>query len=146
MHLSLLLARDLVGAAVPEEALEHLEPEGLDGETREWAVGEVFTDGVPGPEREFSPFFWQLWKKGPVREKLGNLRRLLFPSRETLSQTYPVPAGSRTAPLLYGLRTAQHFGDYAGVTWRLITGDESARRTADEVNRAIAMRDRLTSR
>jgi hypothetical protein len=144
VHLVLLLARELVGAEIPAEVIDDLEPGGYDSETRDWALEQIFREPDGDEGVELSPYFWQIWKKGPLKEKARNFHSLVFPSREFISQKYPVPAGSKRTPLWYGVRFGDHARDYAGTVWKILMRDEATLARAARANRDIAMRRRLT--
>jgi hypothetical protein len=79
-----------------------------------------------------------------LKEKARNFHSLVFPSREFISQKYPVPAGSKRTPLWYGVRFGDHARDYAGAVWKILMRDEATLARAARANRDIAMRRRLT--
>jgi hypothetical protein len=143
VHLSLLLARNLVGAGIPAKVIDDLEPSGFDSRTRDWAMEQIFRDADGSDEVELSPYFWQIWKKGPLREKARSFRSLVFPPREFIAQKYPVPAGSKRTPLWYVVRFGDHARDYARAVWRILIRDEATLARAARINRNISMRRRL---
>lgn len=145
VRLSLILARELAGADVPPLP-GNGEGETFDDELLSWALGQIFSDDPEPERRAFSPYFWQLWKKAPLGEKIANLRRLLLPRKEFVAQRYPVSPRSPKAALYYLFRLGDNLTDYLQVTLGLLRGNGKLRSRADRINRGIEMRRHLSSR
>jgi hypothetical protein len=142
VYLTLLLARDIMGANVPDDVMENLKPDEFDHGVKAWAVKQIFS-AAAAPA--ISPFFFQLWKPSSFYEKISLLRKLLLPAPEIISQDYPAPFGSIRNYLYYAVRLKDHFRRYARVTRRILKGDEHMILLVKRQNRNIAMREWLAS-
>ncbi len=142
--LPLLLARDMIGARIPDDVMEDFKPERLDLQLKTWAMEQIFHE--PDDISSISPYFCQLWKPGSFREKLISFRKLLFPSPEFVSQRYPAPFGSIRNYLYYLIRLKDHVIPYIRVLWRILSRDKEMASLIKRQNRDIAMRKRLLSR
>lgn len=144
VYLTLLLARDMICAQVPDDVLEDLKPEKVDLQVKEWAIEQIFRQTSDAPS--LSPYFWQLWKPGPFREKAASFRKLLFPSPEFVSQKYPSPFGSIRTYFYYTVRFKDHFVRYARATWRIVIRDKKMLLLVKQQNRNIDMREWMSSK
>jgi hypothetical protein len=142
VYLTLLLARDIMGANVPDDVMENLKPDEFDHGVKAWAVKQIFS-AAAAPA--ISPFFFQLWKPSSFYEKISLLRKLLLPAPEIISQDYPAPFGSIRNYLYYAVRLKDHFRRYARVTRRILKGDEHMIILVKRQNLNIAMREWLAS-
>jgi hypothetical protein len=140
VYLTLLLARDIVGANISDDVMEDLKPDEFDHRLKTWALEQIFS-AAAAPA--LSPFFLQLWKSGPFYEKISLLRKLLLPAPEIISQDYPAPFGSVRNYLYYAVRLKDHFRRYAHVTRRILEGDEHMTLLVKRQNQNIAMREWL---
>jgi len=140
VYLTLLLARDMMGANVPDDVMEDLKPDEFDHRVKTWAANQI-ASAVVAPA--ISPFFFQLWKPGSFYEKISLLRKLLLPAPEIISQDYPAPFGSVRNYLYYAVRLKDHFRRYARATRRILKGDEHMTLLVERQNRNIAMREWL---
>lgn len=143
VFLTLLLARDMVGAQVPKAFITALKPDESDVRARKWAIEQIFLEA--SDEHSYSPYFWELWKPGPFRDKLATFLKLLFPSREFVSQKYPAPFGSKKNYFYYLVRFKDHLIRYTSVFWRILIRDERTLRLVNKQKQNIAMREWLSS-
>jgi hypothetical protein len=144
VYLTLLLARDIVGARVPDAVIEALTPDRFDPNITEWALEQIFQE--MGDKMTLSPYFWRLWKPGSLREKSVSFRRLLFPPPEFVSQKYPAPFGSLRNYLYYLVRLKDHFMPYTRALWRILLHDDEMTSQVKRQNRNLTMKERLLSR
>lgn len=121
VYLVLLLARDLLGTAVPDDVLDGLRPDGLDPRLRHWAVERVFsrqdTSQAAGPE------LLRFWQAGGMPGKLRAFLHKVFPSRETMCAEYSVPVDSNRVYLFYARRAMQLILRNYRLVWRLVRRD-----------------------
>jgi hypothetical protein len=115
--LPLQLARDLVGAAVPEAALAALEAERVDARLLGWVCDELLEDPGTAP-----PALARLrrWQRGGFRDWAAVLGTLRSPAVRDRA------AGSPPAMLRYGnypVRLAHLVRRFGPVLWRLIRQD-----------------------
>jgi hypothetical protein len=141
VYLTLLLARDIIGARVPDDFIEELRSNRFDPQLKTWAMQKIFHE--PSGESSLSLYFWQLWEPGPFREKLIAFRKLLFPSPESLTRRYPVSLGSIQNYLYYFVRLKDHVIPYVHALWRLLSRDKEMILESKQQNRDIAMREKL---
>jgi len=126
VYLTLLFARDL-----------------FDPQVKAWALEQIFHDTddlIP-----LSPYFWQLWEPGSLREKASHFLNLIFPPPEFISQEYPAPYGSSRNYLYYLIRLKDHLPRYGRAIWRMLVRDEKMATLAKRQNRNSAMREYLSS-
>jgi hypothetical protein len=140
VYLTLLLAREMMGANVPDDVMENLKPDEFEQRVKSWAVNQILS-AAAAPA--ISPFFFQLWKPGSLYEKISLLRKLLLPPPEIISQDYPAPFGSARNYLYYAVRLKDHFRRYARVTRRILRGEEYMTLLVKRQNRNITMREWL---
>ena len=122
VYLALRLARDLVGAAVPDGVLRSLQPDGFDegilADAREQLFADRQVTGSPSPD------FARMWGSQGLGDKARTLLRSLFPPARIMSAMYPPPPDSPRLYLYYGVRFKDLLVRYLGVLWRLVRGDE----------------------
>ena len=101
VHLALLLARDLVGAAVPEHVLATLRPEGFDDAIAACAREQLLTQATS--DDRLSPHA-VAWHDSSLAERMALLcRRTLLP-RKTIAQLYGVSPRSWRVYVCYPKR------------------------------------------
>lgn len=143
IYITLALARELLGAKVPDDVIEALKPTDPDSSMKTWAMEQLFHG--TGDTLSLSPYFWQLWKTGHLKEKAISLLKLVLPSPEFISQKYPTPFGSKQNYLYYFIRLKDHYKRYWRAVWRIISRDREMLFLVEQQNRNIEMRDWLSS-
>jgi hypothetical protein len=121
--------------------MEELRPNRFDPQLRTWAMQKIFHE--PSGESSLSPYFWQLWGSGSLKEKLASFRKLLVPSPEYISQMYPTSLGSIQNYLYYFVRVKDHILPYIYALWRLLIRNKEMILQSKRQNRDIAMREKL---
>ena len=144
VYLTFLLAREMLGAQIPKDLVDGLKPEEFSQEVKDWAAEQIFHEG--NDPVDLSPYFWYLWKPGSFRKKLVNLRRLLLPAPEFVSQKYQSPYGTIRNYLQYITRLREHFLRYIRVIWRIVIRDEEMLVLVKRQCRNIDMREWLSSK
>jgi hypothetical protein len=122
VYLTLQLAKDLLGAAVPAEVLTDLRPNWFDPKVMSLARTEIL-----GQAPSVSATFARMWSAGRRREKVKLLVEAMFPSRKALGRLYPT---SRSALRLYPYylrRWRELVERYGTIAWRVIRREEKAR-------------------
>ena len=122
VYLTLQLAKDLLGAAVPAEVLTDLRPNWFDPKVMALARTEIL-----GQAPSVSVPFARMWSAGRRREKVRLLVDAMFPSRKALGRLYPT---SRSALRLYPYylrRWRELVERYGTIAWRVIRREEKAR-------------------
>jgi hypothetical protein len=112
--LALQLARDLLGARVPEDVLEQLVPGGLDRRALEAAKQSTLTR--TGYD-QWQPFFDKM-RATSLSDRARLSRWRLFLTRDEMAATYPGFRGSRFIHLYYVRRVGHVIGSYATHTLR----------------------------
>ncbi|MDY6972536.1 MAG: nucleotidyltransferase family protein [Thermodesulfobacteriota bacterium] len=143
VYLTLSLARGLVNASVPDTILDMLMPDNLDPFVIDWALDQIFWN--KGGSLSLSPYFWQLWKPGPLRERIAHFLQLICPSPELLSKEYHAPYGSSLNYFYYMLRFKDHFSRYIRATWKMVIRDEKMLLIAEQQRQNSAMMEWFSS-
>jgi hypothetical protein len=73
------------------------------------------------------------------------VQKLLLPSPEFISQTYPAPHGSVHNFLYYFVRLKDHFMNYTRAIWRIVTRDKEMAQRIEQQNQNKAMQEWLSS-
>jgi hypothetical protein len=139
VYLSLLLAKEITGARIPDDALKDLKPDIHHVEAMEWALNRIFDKSQSASEPILSPYFWQIWGIGSFGEKISSLVKLLIPSREFISQKYPTIFGTKRNYYYYLIRLKDHFIRYLVIIFRILRQDKSTTRLVREKKQDIAM-------
>ena len=143
VYLALRLARDLVDAAVPDELLDSIRPEGLDPRVVVWATTEALADEPPIPS--LSSSLAQLCGSKRSWEKAALLLERAVPSTDVLARMYPASAGSKRIYLYYPIRWKDLLRRYGRSAARLLGRDDVMMNLAERENRKAALRDWLAS-
>jgi hypothetical protein len=126
VYLSLQLARDLVGAAVPESALAAMEPKGFDTRLLGWARDELLEDAGASP---LFPDLLQLWRGRGFGDRLGVIKRILAPA--VIAKSYGIAPVSKKRYGYYPVRLKDLLKCYGPVLWRLAWHDPALIAQAD---------------
>lgn len=140
--LSLLLAHERLGVPIPQHVMRKANSGNFERQ-KSWAIEQMFAKDEES--LKLSPYFWQLWKPGPLREKLHTLKTLLLPKPEYVAQKYPVSLGSIRNYLYYSIRLKEHAWPYIKVLWHILMHDKTIRTCMQHQRRHIAMREWLIS-
>jgi hypothetical protein len=143
VYLTLRLARDLVDAAVPEELLDALRPEGFDPQVIAWARAQIFADKRQIPSMPSN--LAQLGAPKRLREKAALVLRSAFPSPGVMAQTYPAPPDSKRIYLYYPVRWRDLLRRYGRSAWRLLHRDEAMMVLAERELQKTALMEWLAS-
>jgi hypothetical protein len=114
-YVVLRLARDLVGARIPPEALEALKPDGFDEKVLDIALHPLPEEDRPGIAR--------LWAVKGVRQKLRTLRSRVFVPRIEIADKHNVDRSSKLVYVFYLLR----LWELVTNNWRFVTRFRRAR-------------------
>jgi len=143
VFLTLLLARDLVRAQVPDDVLKELKPEEFNSEHKGWAIKQLFQKKKNDPS--LSPYFWKIWRTDSFLKKWFLFFKLIIPSKEFLSQKYPSSINTKYRVYYYMARIVAHFRRYLSVSWRIVTREESTMRLVREKNHTFTMIEWISS-
>ncbi len=143
VYLTLLLAKELTGAQIPQNVLEDLKPASFEPEYKEWAIKQIFHKKENEPS--LSPYFWQIWKEKSVLKKMSLFLKLMIPTQEFLSQKYPSSITTKISLYYYTVRMKAHIIRYLSVCWRIMIRKESALRLVREKNHTFTMMEWISS-
>jgi hypothetical protein len=119
-YLALHLAKEMVGADVPDSALNDLRPADVNGGAVQAARELVFST----PELKGFRFA-ELWGGARLREKMARLASYVFPSRLKLASMYPASHDSPRLLLYYPTHLMTLLRRYGAATVRLLRRDPS---------------------
>jgi hypothetical protein len=140
VYLSLRLAGELVGAAVPPEALTGLRPGGVDDAVATAARDHLLSPSEIGP---VNPGVARLAGTESLGVRLRLLRDRLVPPRAELARMYGLPADSSRVLLAYLRRAADMTRQHAASATRLLLGRDAG--LAADAARADVLRRWLDS-
>jgi Uncharacterised nucleotidyltransferase len=115
VYLMLRLARDVVGAAVPDPVLRALKPAAFDERLLGLAMAEMLEDQSTTP---LFPALLDLWKGRGVKDRAALVAPLF--ARATIAQSYALPPASKRVYFYYPVRLKDLVRRYGPVLWRLI--------------------------
>lgn len=142
VYLTLRLAREWVGAAVPPHVLDDLAPSDLDPGIVAGATDQLF-GAHTGGSLPLSPNFMRIWNARGLRGKVAGFLRFTFPSREAMATMYPPPPSSRRIYLYYPVRLKDLLVRYGRSAWRLLRRDEAMLASARREDKGNALVDWL---
>ncbi|MGA9350203.1 MAG: nucleotidyltransferase family protein [Anaerolineae bacterium] len=146
VYLTLHLARELLGAAVPDEILDTLRPDDFDLQVVAGARERIFSDrDSTADASSLSPNLAQLWGPRRLQDKAILLLKSAFPSPEVMAQMYPALPDSKRIYLYYPVRLKDLLLRYGRAAWRLLRRDEEMLALAKREKEKTALRDWLAS-
>lgn len=141
VFLSLLLAKTLLGADVPDRVVESMTPDQWDAEAGDWALRQVFDGG----HSSLSPFFWHMLSPAPFREKARHLLRLVFPPPfEFKSRPFPIPLRTPKSLLHYMVRLKKKSWRHIRALGRILLRDKEMAAIVEREKRNVALRKWLS--
>jgi hypothetical protein len=143
VYLTLLLAKELTGAKIPQDTIENLKPASFKPEYKEWAIKQIFHQNEDEPS--LSPYFWQIRKEKSVLKKISLFLKLMIPTQEFLSQKYPSSINTKFSLHYYMIRMKAHIMRYLSVYWRIMIREESTLRLVKEKNHTFTMMEWISS-
>jgi len=118
VYLPLHLARDVVGAAVPEACLRALQPEGFEVRLLSWATADLLAEQDAPP---LLPELFRLWKGPRLRDRLALVRQSLSPA--AVAHAYGIAPASKRLYGYYPVRLKDLLRRYGPTLWRLLRQD-----------------------
>ena len=126
-YLSFRLAQDLLGAAIPETALQGLKPEPFDPQLLDWAAERIFTEGKHAENLYLKPRMSSRFKvvatSQGVRARLAAFAATCFPARATIAEMYDLPVHSAWIFPHYLLRLKDLAARNLRTSWLLLRRD-----------------------
>jgi hypothetical protein len=146
IYLTLRLARELLGASVPDDLLKAIQPIDFDERFMALAKDQIFTyryhlfDGLSS-----YPSIAQLWGSKRLLDKAALFLRRVLPSSKEMARMYPAPSGSIRIYFYYPVRMKDLFLRHRRRIWRLLRRDEGMRVSAEQINNVTPLQDWLMS-
>lgn len=138
VYLTLLVAKEMVGADVPESALQAMKPNHFDAALVDWAKEQINTQSNELTHTSsISPRLAQLWGAGSLTGKMKQLFRAAFSTRQEMARMYNVSADSPRLYFYYPKRWKDLILLRGGVLWRLLRGDRDAIAKAEMYQKLI---------
>ena len=144
VYLVLLLAKDFLGARIPDEIIMNMRPAEFELRVRAWAVDQIFNERENRPV--LSQKFWQLLRSHSLREQVSLLRKLLLPSPAFISQKYPGVFRSAKSYLYYPVRLKRRSMPFIKTLWGMLTRNKETVQFAKTECRNAEMREWLFQR
>ncbi|HEV8343480.1 MAG TPA: nucleotidyltransferase family protein, partial [Candidatus Binatia bacterium] len=119
VHIILCLAKELLGAAVPDAAVEALQPDHFDARLLGWAREKIVADRE---RSHISSNIVHFWRARRLKEKLAVSRQIFSP--EVIARNYSVPPTSNKLYFYYLVRLKDLFIQYGPLMARLFCRDE----------------------
>ncbi len=146
VYLTLRLARESLGASVPEDLLKAIQPPDFDERFMVLAKDQIFSYRHQlSHDLSVYPSIAQLWGPKGLLDKATLFLRRAFPSSEEMARTYPAPSDSMRIYLYYPVRIRDLFLRHGRRVWQLFRRDERLRTSAERVNDGTPLRDWLMS-
>ncbi len=147
-YLALELAREIAGAAAPEDAMRALMPRDFDPRFVVWALDRMLTapQELDAPLRDaVSDGFGNVWRAPSLRGKFAALLATTFPSRQTMARLYQIPPDSKKIYLRYPRRWQTLARRHAPRVWQLAQRDEKTRAWMEREGKRTALMDWITT-
>lgn len=146
VYLTLRLARELLGASVPDELMKAIKPGDFDERFMLLAKGRIFAHGNWNSDGlSLFPNIVQLWGSKRLVHKVTLFLRRVFPSRREMARMYPVPADSIGIYFYYPVRIKDLLLRHGRRVWRLLRRNEGARGLAKQDSDMTPLKDWLMS-
>ncbi|MBN1893022.1 nucleotidyltransferase family protein [bacterium] len=141
--LTLQIAKELIGAGVPDDLLTALKPKTVDSGMVAWVKEQIFQG--QSEARALPKDLIRLWKSDRVLDKAETFRRAVFPSRQVMAVMYPVSPHSLRVYLYYPVRIKDLLFRWGRTALRLMLREKQALSIMERENREIALKRWLSS-
>jgi hypothetical protein len=127
VYLTLRIANELIGAGVPDRALQTIAPPQFDPTLLDWAKEQIFTRSMEFADSlSVSPRLARFWGSGWSKSNMTYLFHLAFPPREDIARMYGLPSTSLRFCHYYLVFWKSLLIHRGGVIWRLVRRDKTA--------------------
>ncbi|MGD0101675.1 MAG: nucleotidyltransferase family protein [Acidobacteriota bacterium] len=146
VYLTFRLARELLGASVPDDLMKAIKPRDFDERFMVLAKERIFayehwnSDGL-----SLSTNIAQLWGSKRLRNKGTLFLRRAFPSPEEVARMYPAPSDSIRIYFYYAVRFKDLVLRHGRQVWRLLRRDEGMRGLTKKENDLTLLKEWLMS-
>lgn len=144
-YLTLRLARELLGTAVPAEPMQALEPNDRAASVVATARAQVLSAGT-GRGHLAVDTLWRSERFGDKAAALVRIAGAVFPPREVLARQYPLRADSIGICLGYPWHWRDLLRRHGRSVWRLLRGDDEMRALVERERDIAALRAWVASR
>ena len=146
VYLTFRLARELLGASVPDDLMKAIKPSDFDERFMVLAKERIFAYRYWNSDRlSLSPNIAQLWGSKRLLNKGTLFLRRAFPSPEEVTRMYPAPSDSIRIYFYYPVRIKDLVLRHGRQIWRLLRWNEGRRGLAKQVNDMTPLKDWLMS-
>jgi hypothetical protein len=147
VYLMLLLVRELLGAAAPDEIMAEIKPEDYQSVFFDEALEQIFDIDLSDQLlRKRIGNILKIKKVKGMRGKVAALSKTAFPSREYLATIYPVSVSSPKIYLCYLFRLRRLMINYAIVLLRVFRREKSTLKAVQQEHRVSAVSDWVFSK
>lgn len=146
VYLTLELARQLLGATVPEVLLSAIKPDDFDERFIAMAGGRIFASGKRSVDGlSLSRNFVELFGSKRSLHKAVLFLKRVFPPREEMARMYPSPSNSLRIYFYYPARLRFLLLRYGRKVWRLLWREEELLGLMKQEDEITPLRDWLMS-
>jgi hypothetical protein len=146
VYLTFRLARELLGASVPDDLMKAIMPGDFDerfmvmAKERTLAYGRCNSEGL-----SLAPNIAQLWGPKRLLHKGSLFLERAFPPPEEVARMYPAPSGSIGIYFYYAVRIKHLLRRHGRQVWRLLRRNEGMTGLARQENDLIDLKEWLMS-
>ena len=146
LYLMLLLVRELLGAAPPEQIMSEIKPDDYQPAFFEEALEQIFDEKPSGQliRRRIGKLA-KIKKTKGIQGKVLAFLREVFPSKAYLARIYPLSVSSPKIYLCYLFRLGRLMVYYTKMLFRLFRRDRSVIKAIDQEQRVSAVSDWMFS-
>lgn len=141
VYLTFRLAKELLGAFVPDDLMKAVTPGDFDERFMALAEDRVFAYG----RWNSAPRLAQLWGSKRLLDKGRLFLRRAFPSPEEMARMYPAPSDSIGIYFYYPVRIKHLLQRHGRQVWRLLWRNDGMTALAKQANGIAALEDWLRS-
>jgi hypothetical protein len=146
VYLTLKVARELLGATVPDDLMKAIKPSDFDERFMGLAKEQIFPNTVEtGKVLTLSPNVAQLWGSKRLLDKAGLFFRKIFLSPEVMARIYPASSDSIRIYFYYPVRIKDLLLQHGRQVWRLLRRDEGMTALARQENNITSLKEWLMS-
>ena len=143
VHLSLLLAKELLDAQIPDLILQKLSSALSVADKYDWAISQIFDS--PKETIFLSPYFWQLLSKGNLKRKIGFLKKLMFPDSKFIIQENLSAGKEQHVFFQYFDRLKYYYSKYLKAMFLILIRDSQMKMSIKRQKKIQYMKKWLTS-
>ena len=147
VYLTLRLAKELLGAILPDGLLEALKPNDFEEHFIALAREQVFSTSMEEKQiLSLSHSVARFWGSKRLPDKTAvflKILKVVFPPRECIARKYPLPSNSIRIYFYYAVHLRDLFRQHGRYVWRLLRGDKKMQALAQQENHFATLMDWL---